>query len=66
MPKNSEPDYPEQWMSDVFGATKGEQAALDIWKRQHNLKVLKQRKEWFDYYGFAADEYPEWQTEENA
>lgn len=59
------PPPPEEWIIDVYSDAK-EQLAMDIWRRVHNLKVLAQRQAYRDYFGNDYEEYPEWQTEENA
>lgn len=59
------PKPPEEWIIDVYSDRK-DQDAMDIWRRVHNLKVLEQRQAYRDYFGYDYEEYPEWQTKENA
>lgn len=59
------PPPPDDWMGDVFGDEK-DQARLDKWRRNHNLKVLVQRKAFREYFGHDLEDYPDWQTEDNA
>lgn len=67
MPQNlaSPPPPPDDWVSDVYADPK-EQVAMDIWRKVHNLKVLEQREAYREFFGKDFEEYPEWQTEENA
>lgn len=57
------PDIPQEWIVDMQGEQK-DQLALDLYRRVHNLKVLEQRKAFKEFFGFDADDYPSWQTEE--
>lgn len=59
------PPIPEDWIMDVF-VDESEQDAMDIWKQQHNLKVLEQRIAFKEFFGFDADDYPDWQDEKAA
>lgn len=68
MPKsldNNPPLPPEDWVTDVLTGSK-DQAAADIWRKVHNLKVLEQREAYREFFGEDFEEYPEWQTKENA
>lgn len=50
MPNNSEnkrelpPIPPGEMILDVYGGDPGEQAALDIWKEQHNAKIEREQQ----------------------